>query len=151
MSAPDIRTRTAAASPAIAALLGQLGYPGDEREIPRRLANVVQHAGAVVLAVDDSDTPVGLISLTLHWGLHASAPVAYIMALVIAAESRGRGVGKILVDYAKQWGIDNGCERITVTSAEHRDGAHSFYPAVGMPYTGRRFSANLPRDGKSNA
>lgn len=104
-----------------------------------------------MLAVDESDTPLGLISLTRHWGLHASGPVAYIMALVIAEEARGLGVGKMLVAFAKKWGLANGCERITVTSAEHRDGAHAFYPAVGMPYTGRRFSATLTADGKSHA
>lgn len=153
MSARDIRTRnaTAADSPAIAALLGQLGYPSEEREIPKRLANVIEHGGAVVLAIDGGDTPLGLISLTRHWGLHSSGPVAYIMALVIAEDARGMGVGKALVEYAKQWGVHNGCERITVTSAEHRDGAHAFYPAVGMPYTGRRFSATLHRDGGARA
>lgn len=141
-----VRNATRDDAPAIAALLAELGYPGDQEEIPERLAKVVAHGGAVVLAVDQSDAALGLISLTRFWSLHSSGPVAYIMALVIANDARGRGVGKTLVDYAKQWGIDNGCERITVTSAEHRDGAHAFYPAVGMPYTGRRFSATLARD-----
>ncbi len=152
MSARDVRTRNAtpADSAAIASLLGQLGYPSDEKEIPQRLANVVGRGGAVVLAVDDTDTPLGLISLTIHSGLHSSSPTAYIMALVIDDRARGMGVGKTLVNYARKWGIDNGCEHINVTSAEHRAGAHAFYPAVGMPYTGRRFSALLPRD-DSNA
>ena len=131
-------------SAAVAELLGQLGYPSPPSEIPRRIADVLSHGGSVVVAVDVSDTPLGLLCLTRHWGLHASGGTAYIMALVIAENARGRGVGKKLVDYARQWGVENGCESITVTSAEHRDGAHRFYPAVGLPYTGRRFSAKLP-------
>jgi GNAT superfamily N-acetyltransferase len=153
MSARDVRTRNAtpADSTAIASLLGQLGYPCEETEVPQRLTNVLEHGGAVVLAVDESDTPLGLISLTRHWGLHSGSPTAYISALVISDGARGMGVGKTLVAYARKWGIDLGCEHINVTSAEHRDGAHLFYPAVGMPYTGRRFSAKLPRSGQSDA
>jgi GNAT superfamily N-acetyltransferase len=149
MSAPAIRVRTATSddSPAIAVLLGQLGYPCDSREIPQRLENIASHGGTVVVAVDENDTPRGLISLTRHWGIHSSRPTAYINALVIADSARGMGIGKTLVAYARQWGLDNRCDHINVTSAEHRDGAHAFYPAVGMPYTGRRFSAKLPVDG----
>ena len=104
------------------------------------------HGGTVVLAVDEDDTPLGLIALTRHWGMHSSGSTTYIMALVIADGARGMGVGKRLVNFARQWGINNGCDHMTVTSAEHRDGAHAFYPAVGMPYTGRRFSVKLAPD-----
>lgn len=142
---PDVQIRNATAddSPSIAALLSQLGYPADSAEMPARLSRMLKHGGSVVLAVDRDDSPLGLLAMTRHWGLHSSGPIAYIMALIIAETARRRGVGKALVDYAKQWGIDNGCERINVTSAEHRDGAHEFYPAMGLPYTGRRFSATL--------
>ena len=145
MTARDLQIRDAVPddSPAIARLLGELGYPCEASEIPGRLSGVRSHGGTVALAVDDDDNPLGLISLTHHWGLHSSEPTAYIAALVIGDGARGRGVGKRLVDFARQWGINNGCDHITVTSAEHRDGAHAFYPAVGMPYTGRRFSVKL--------
>lgn len=139
----QIRKATADDSHSIAALLGQLGYPSDTVAIPGRLSGVLEHGGTVVLAVDSDDSALGLLALTRHWGLHSSGPIAYIMALVIAEGARRRGVGKALVDYAKRWGIDNGCERITVTSAEHRAEAHEFYPAMDLSYTGRRFSATL--------
>src|SRR4051794_23552486 len=123
MSAHKVRLRNATPddSPAIAVLLGQLGYPTDSIEIPQRLENIKSHGGTVVLAVDERDTPRGLISLTSHWGIHSSRPTAYINALVIADGARGMGIGKTLVEYAGQWGLDNGCDRINVTSAEHRD------------------------------
>jgi hypothetical protein len=34
---------------------------------------------------------------------------------------------------------------LLVTSAEHRAAAHAFYPACGMPYTGRRFATDIAR------
>jgi GNAT superfamily N-acetyltransferase len=141
-----IRDATPADAGAMALLLGQLGYPTHEGEIPQRLAIVLEHGGAVVLAVDDNDSPLGLLCLTRHLGIHANGPTAYINALVIGDGARRRGVGNALVQFAKEWGIKNRCEAISVTSAEHRKGAHEFYPSMGLPYTGRRFSAKLSSD-----
>ncbi|MEP6509098.1 MAG: GNAT family N-acetyltransferase [Gemmatimonadales bacterium] len=125
---------------AVAALLTELGHPTEAIDIPKRLSLVIAEGGAVKLAVDDDKTPLGLLVLSKHWGLHAPGPVAYIAALVVTNAARRRGVGKIFVVYAREWGKSLGCSRLTVTSAEHRADAHAFYPAMGMPYTGRRFS-----------
>ncbi len=127
----------------VAALLTELGHPTDAADIPERLPYVFAEGGAVKLAVDENDDPVGLLVLSKHWGLHASGPIAYIAALVVTASARRRGVGNVFVDFAKEWGRSHGCSRLTVTSAEHRDDAHAFYPSMGMPYTGRRFSVSL--------
>lgn len=128
---------------ALAALLTELGHPTEAAEIPKRLPHVLAEGGAVKLAVGDDDEPLGLLVLSKHWGLHSSGPVAYIAALVVTAAARRRGVGKVFVDYARVWATSHGCSRLTVTSAEHRADAHAFYPAMGMPYTGRRFSDAL--------
>ena len=48
-----------------------------------------------------------------------------------------------LVEAAEGWAVRAGCVRLTVTSAEHRADAHAFYPACGIPYTGRRFARAL--------
>jgi GNAT superfamily N-acetyltransferase len=52
-------------------------------------------------------------------------------------------VGRALVNAIEQWARERGADRLSVTSAEHRSGAHAFYPACGFPYTGRRFSKSL--------
>jgi len=129
----------------VAALLTELGHPTEAADITKRLPSVLAEGGAVKLAVDDKDAPFGLLVLSRHWGLHASGPIAYIAALVVTASARRRGVGKVFVDYAREWGRSHGCSRLTVTSAEHRADAHAFYPSMGMPYTGRRFSVSLER------
>lgn len=138
-----LRDACAADAEAVAALLTELGHPTAAIDIPKRLPLVIAEGGAVKLAVDDDESPLGLLVLSKHWGLHASGPVAYIAALVVTDGARRRGVGKVFVDYAREWGSSHGCSRLTVTSAEHRADAHAFYPAMGMPYTGRRFSQAL--------
>lgn len=128
---------------AIATLLGQLGYPTAADEVPERLAAMDPSTNAVFLTTNSGGVPVGLVAVHAMSALHAREPVAMIMALVVAPEGRGRGIGRELVRAAEEWARANGCERLMVTSAEHRADAHAFYPACGMPYTGRRFAKRL--------
>jgi GNAT superfamily N-acetyltransferase len=130
-------------SAAVARLLGHLGYPADAGEVTPRLAALREPDDAVLLAVSEVGAELGLVGLHRFAVLSAPAPVAYITALVTAPEARGRGVGRALVAAAEAWARERGCGRLTVTSAEHRADAHEFYPACGLPYTGRRFSKAL--------
>jgi len=147
---PDstIRVRDAVASDAdaIAPLLVELGHAVSPTDIPSRISAVVNDHGAVLVAVDDADLPLGVISLSRRVALDAPGPIAYITALVTASAARRRGVGQLLVETAKRWAREQGCVRLSVTSAERRADAHAFYPACGVPYTGRRFSMDIPRD-----
>jgi GNAT superfamily N-acetyltransferase len=147
MPDPSIRLRAAIASDAeaISALLAELGHSTPSSEIPLRLSAVLSDHGAVFIAVDDADQPLGLISLTRHIAIHAPGPIAYITALVTSSAARRRGVGQLLVNAAKEWAKERGCVRLSVTSAERRADAHAFYPACGLPYTGRRFAMEIPQ------
>jgi len=128
---------------AVARLLAYLGYPAEPEDVRPRLAALRPPDDAIILAVDDAGAALGLVGLHRFPALHAPAPVAYITALVTAPEARGRGVGRSLVAAAEAWARERGCARLTVTSAEHRADAHAFYPACGLPYSGRRFSKSL--------
>ena len=136
----EIRSATADDAAAVSSLSADLGHPVPAAQVPARLARVLAGGGAVLLAVE-GERRIALMCLARLDSLHASGPVAYITALVITRDYRGRGVGRAMVQEAMRWARVNGCERISVTSAEHRDDAHSFYPRCGLPYTGRRFSA----------
>lgn len=138
-----IRVAGPADAVCLAELLAHLGYPTDVAELPARLAAIAASAGTVLLASEPTGAVLGLIGLQAFPVLHAAGPVAYITALVVAPEARGRGVGRALVAAAEEWAQRSGCSRLTVTSAEHRADAHAFYPAAGLPYTGRRFSRPL--------
>jgi len=145
MSAPLVHVRAATAqdAEAVAALLAELGHPTRAEDVPARLAAVRAEGGLALLAVDDDGRAFGFLSAAHHAVVHAAGPVALITALVVTEAARGRGVGRALVAAAREWARRAGCVRITVTSAEHRADAHAFYPACGMPYTGRRFTATL--------
>jgi GNAT superfamily N-acetyltransferase len=137
-----VRSATPDDATAVSELSAELGHPVPPAEVPDRLALVLAGGGAVMLAVD-GQRPIALMCLARLHSMHASGQVAYITALVITTDSRGRGVGRTLVNEAIQWARAHGCDRISVTSAEHRADAHAFYPRCGLPYTGRRFSAAI--------
>jgi GNAT superfamily N-acetyltransferase len=128
---------------ALAPLLAELGYTVDPAVIPGRIAAIRAEDGASFIAVDDGARALGVIVLTAHAVLHAGGPVAMITALVVSSQARGQGVGRQLVDTAKAWAKDRGCVRLIVTSGEQRADAHAFYPACGLPYTGRRFGVTI--------
>jgi GNAT superfamily N-acetyltransferase len=138
-----IRTAGHYDAEAMAGLLGELGYPTTKGALPERLRALESEGSTVFLAVTDDGAVHGLASVARHATIHADAPVAYITALVTAATARGKGVGRALVDAAERWARQKGCAKLTVTSAEHRADAHAFYPACGMPYSGRRYTKVL--------
>jgi len=144
----ESRIRLRSASPAdaesISSLLAELEHPADAADVPSRLTAILRDGGEVLVAVDEAEQPLGLMCLVSHPVLHAPGPVAYITALVTSSASRRRGVGQLLVAAAVDWARARGCVRLSVTSAERRGDAHAFYVACGMPYTGRRFSLEIP-------
>lgn len=138
-----LRDATSADAETISELLAELGHSTSAADVPSRLSALLGEGGVVLLATDSSDAPLGLMSIARHTTLHSPGPVAYITALVTTSAARRRGVGKAFIAAAADWAQQHGCARLTVTSAEHRADAHAFYPACGLPYTGRRFSRSL--------
>ena len=135
----EIRAARDDDSDAISELLGELGYPTSPDEAERRLGMLRSSDYAVRVAVRDGRV-VGLISLHLVKGLHSSSPACYLMGLVTHSTAHGQGIGKTLLGEAERWARESGCDRVTLTSANHRTGAHAFYEHVGFPQTGRRFA-----------
>ncbi len=143
-----LRDATSADAERIGGLLTELGHPTNPADVPARLADLVREGGAVLLATDSTGAALGLMSIARHTTLHAPGPVAYITSLVTTSGARRRGVGKAFIAAATDWARLQGCARLSVTSAEHRADAHAFYPACGLPYTGRRFSRSLDTVGR---
>ena len=147
VTAPDVVLRGATASDAVAVagLLTELGHVTTAAEVAERLPGVLAEGGAVMLACVDGGTPVAVMCLARLTVVHAGGAVAYITALVTTERWQGHGIGRKLVRAAFRWAEERGCARLSVTSAEHRAGAHAFYPRCGLPYNGRRFAAALSR------
>jgi GNAT superfamily N-acetyltransferase len=134
-----VRRAVAGDAAAIAALLGQLGYPAEPEPVRRRLERLEAEA----LVADDGGAVVGLAAVQVMHVLEHDAPVARLIALVVRDDARRRGVARALLDTVEARARAAGCERLHVTSAERRTDAHEAYRALGFVDTGRRFGKTL--------
>jgi GNAT superfamily N-acetyltransferase len=124
----------------LAALLGELGYPAAADDVARRLAVLLVRDDYGVFVAGAGDRPVGLGSVHVFPAIHADRPVALITALVVADAARGGGHGARLVAALEGFAREKDCERIMVTTANHRAGAHAFYERLGYAFDGRRYA-----------
>jgi GNAT superfamily N-acetyltransferase len=141
-----IRPVTAADTPAVAALSGELGYATGVGDMSARLAAVLAAPGHAVFAAEGADGAV------LGW-VHVCARLllidplsAFVEGLVVAPGKRRRGVGRALMAAAEDWARDQGALVIRLRSAATREDAHAFYRVLGYHQgkTALGFEKQLP-------
>ena len=143
--AVELRRATAEDAPALAALLADLGYPANAAELPGRLERLRASGDDAFVALAGGSV-TGLATVHSRAVLHTACPVAQLTALVVSPSVRGRGVGRALVQWAEQWALERGAERLVVTTALHRAEAPPFYERLGFVHTGRRYVKQLDQD-----
>lgn len=138
-----LRSPSLSDTPVLSKLLGELGYPAEPDTIPARLTSLQGDQRAVVAVAVLDGHVVGAMTAHVISALHVTGPVAMLTALVVARESRGKGVGRALVERAESWAVARGAAKISLTSALHRVEAHDFYKKLGYEHTGVRLSKSL--------
>jgi GNAT superfamily N-acetyltransferase len=88
---------------------------------------------------------IAAVTVHLFQALHTDEPTAWLTAVVVEENARGRGVGAAIVEYAERWAMERGAHRISLTSATRRVRAHEFYRNHGYDQTGVRLAKNLSR------
>jgi GNAT superfamily N-acetyltransferase len=134
-----IRDATPADAAAIAALIGELGYPtAAAHDVARRIELLSVQREPPLAA--EADGLAGVLTWHVTPVLHRAGPVGRVTMLVVASAWRGRGVGRALVEAAevRMWAL--GCAMIEVTSNLRREDAHAFYDKLGFERTSYRFS-----------
>jgi len=137
-----IRDAQAADAPAIALLLGQLGYPTEPSAVERRLERL-RILGDRIVVADLDGHAVGLAHLQVAPALERDRPAAKVGALVVDDSYQGRGIGRALVQTMEDEARLRGCELLFLTTAARRKDAHHFYVSVGLEETGKRFAKEL--------
>ena len=135
-----IETRPADAgdAEAIAALLGELGYPQTADTIAQRLVELAAYPSTHVLVATRGDDVIGVGTMNLIPLLH-DHKIARVSALAVTEPARGRGVGHVLMSTFEALAREAGCPRLEVTSNLRRRGAHGFYERLGYEATSKRF------------
>src|SRR3954454_227505 len=129
---PPITLRSAAASDAerIAALFTDEGYPSGPSDIVDRLRRFGSAESRVVVAEHEGEV-LGFIAVHAIPRFEHTDRVLRIMALVVDAGVRERGVGRLLMDEAERIGTELEAAFVEVTAGHHRPDAYRLYEELG--------------------
>ncbi len=130
---PPVQIRSAKFEDAerIAMLCKLLDYPTSKQEVQKRLNLLAEEEEHIIYIAYLLDEPV------IGWvHVHAlkSLVVGYLAViggLIVHPNYRGRGVGRLLMQFAEQWAKAQGCDSILVRSNVVRQEAHRFYEKIG--------------------
>ncbi len=143
MTDVEIRPVTTEDSSALAPLLDELGYPTSASEVAARIPRLSVFGAAIALVAVERGEIVGLATGHRVATLHAPTDAAQLTTLVVSEAARRRGIGTRLVQSIERWAVEQGCTRVTLTTAVHRAEAHIFYENAGYEHTGRRYAKRL--------
>ena len=138
-----IRPALASDAAGLSELVTQLGYPAPPEELARRLELLTEFSKAIALVATDGETVTGIATCHIIRSINSTEPVAQLTTLVVHESVRGTGVGGRLVAGVERYAIENGCEKISVTSGIQREATHKFYEHIGYELTGLRFAKAL--------
>ncbi len=129
-SAVTLRAATPADAPLIAALLTDEGYPAGASDIAGRLERFASPFSQVRVAEHDGGL-LGFIALHVLPRFEHDDRIVRVIALVVEAGARERGVGHRLMEEAERIGREVGAAFVEVTAGHHRPEARRLYEAVG--------------------
>lgn len=130
----SIRQMTADDVPAAQALLAQLGYDLDMREVARRHAAVASSTDHTVTVAERSGRVVALCHAFVRPALD-KPPEVIVQALVVDQAIRGGGIGKLVMAAVEAWAANRGFASVALSSNVVRADAHAFYGAIGYRQT----------------
>jgi GNAT superfamily N-acetyltransferase len=114
----------------IAALFTDEGYPAGPSDIVERLSRFASPHSRVIVADVEGDI-LGFIALHALPRFEHTDRVIRIMALVVDAGVRDRGVGRLLMEEAERIGVELGAAFAEVTAGHHRADARHLYESLG--------------------
>lgn len=132
MTDPVLTIRPAAETDAdaIAALFTDEGYPAGPSDIVERLGRFASEHSRVLVAEHDGEL-LGFIAIHAMPRFEHDDRIVRILALVVDAGARERGVGRALMTEAEDIAADLGAAFIEVTAGHHRPEARRLYESSG--------------------
>jgi GNAT superfamily N-acetyltransferase len=125
-----IRPAAATDAEAIAALFTDEGYPAGPSDIVERLTRFSSEHSQVVVAEHDG-VVLGFIAVHALPRFEHDDRILRVLALVVDAGARERGVGRSLMAEAERIATELGAAFVEVTSGHHRPDARRLYESMG--------------------
>jgi GNAT superfamily N-acetyltransferase len=129
-SAIQLRIARTSDAESIAALFTDEGYPAGPSDVVDRLGRFGSEHSRVVVAEHDGAL-LGFIALHALPRFEHDDRILRILALVVDAGARERGVGRALMAEAERIAVELGAAFVEVTAGHHRPDARRLYESLG--------------------
>lgn len=134
----EIRAATSLEAAGLATLMSEAGHSIEPSAIAERLSALHQAAGAALVALQWGP-PSGVVLLHWYRTLLAPRPIAQITTLLVAAEDRRKGIGRLLIKAAAQAARSAGCGDMELLVGADNTPLQAFSRATGFEPVGSRF------------
>jgi GNAT superfamily N-acetyltransferase len=128
---------------AVAALLGELGYPSTPSQAAERLARIAGDPSMWVVVAELGSEIAGLGALHVQNLVERDDLGCEVAGLVVGERFRRGGVGEALMEALEDEARRRGGRVMVLNTAHRRADAHAFYEALGYEHTGRRYAKKL--------
>jgi GNAT superfamily N-acetyltransferase len=109
------------------ALPGSVPPRWDPERARAAIADAISDQEAAVLVVEHRGDLLGLCTAYLDMNSVRFGPRCWVEDLAVSPAHRSKGVGKALLDAAKDWARQRGATHLELDSADAREDAHRFY------------------------
>ena len=110
--------------------------PGEKKYTDDQLLEIFQNPATPVFVAEEDGLVLGYVFCIIQETKGAKCifdhKTLYIDDLCVDESARGKGVGKILYDYAIDYARGIGCHNVTLHVWDKNPGARTFYEKMGM-------------------
>ncbi len=138
-----IREATQGDAAAVAALLGELGYPSSPAQAAERIGRIAADPSTCVLVAEVDSELAGVGALHVQNLVERDEPGCEVAGLVVGHRFRRHGIGELLMQALEDEARRRGGKVMVLNTAHRRADAHAFYEALGYDHTGRRYGKKL--------
>jgi GNAT superfamily N-acetyltransferase len=107
------------------------------------IAQAIEDQESAVLVAEHRGELLGLCTAYLDLNSVRFGVRCWVEDLAVSPEHRSQGVGKALLDRAKDWARERGASHLELDSGDARDEAHRFYEREEPSWTSRCFAWEL--------
>ena len=149
--AADIRVRTAAERdlPDVLRLYAQPDFDNGKvlplEQARQLLARFARYPDYTLYVAEKAGRIVGSFALLIMDNIgHLGTPSAIVEDVVVTPDQQSAGIGRAMMDFAREQSAKKGCYKIVLSSNARRERAHAFYESLGFARHGYSFRLDLP-------
>ncbi|WP_349408667.1 GNAT family N-acetyltransferase [Pseudalkalibacillus sp. SCS-8] len=129
----------------LTSLMEQLGYPTSVDKMEERFNHILAEPSYTTFVGDLDGKAVGMVGLNKSMFYERDGTYVRIVAFVVDAKHRRKGIGRKLLEQAEEWAKEQGAISIELNSGnrDERREAHQFYRKMGYENKSIGYSKSL--------